>query len=127
MIYDVIICDGLWFDGIGNVLLICILGICDGVVVMVVVGVLDEIGCLEVVDVVGKWVVFGFIDVYIYYDVEVLFDFGLWELVCYGVIMVLLGNCLLLMVYVNFEDVVDLFSCVEVVFCEFVLGVLWDN
>lgn len=72
--YDVIIRDGLWFDGTGNAPLTRTLGIRDGVVATVAAGALDETGCPEVVDAAGKWVVPGFIDVHTHYDAEVLLD-----------------------------------------------------
>src|SRR5271166_1749444 len=74
--YDVIIRDGLWFDGTGGAPLTRTLGIRDGVVACVVSeaadGPLDETGCPEVIDAKGKWVVPGFVDVHTHYDAEVL-------------------------------------------------------
>lgn len=125
--YDVIIRDGLWFDGTGNAPLTRTLGIRDGVVATVAAGALDETGCPEVVDAAGKWVVPGFIDVHTHYDAEVLLDPGLRESVRHGVTTVLLGNCSLSTVYANSEDAADLFSRVEAVPREFVLGALRDN
>lgn len=115
MTYDVIIRDGLWFDGTGNAPLTRTLGIRDGVVATVAAGALDETGCPEVVDAAGKWVVPGFIDVHTHYDAEVLLDPGLRESVRHGVTTVLLGNCSLSTVYANSEDAADLFSRVEAV------------
>lgn len=125
--YDVIIRDGLWFDGTGNAPLTRTLGIRDGVVATVAAGALDETGCPEVVDAAGKWVVPGFIDVHTHYDAEVLLDPGLRESVRHGVTTVLLGNCSLSTVYANSEDAADLFSRVEAVPREFVLGALRDK
>lgn len=120
--YDVIIRDGLWFDGTGNAPLTRTLGIRDGVVATVAAGALDETGCPEVVDAAGKWVVPGFIDVHTHYDAEVLLDPGLRESVRHGVTTVLLGNCSLSTVYANSEDAADLFSRVEAVPREFCPG-----
>ena len=130
MTYDVIIRNGLWFDGTGSVPLTRTLGIREGVVATVAdpsKDPLDETGCPEVIDAAGKWVVPGFIDVHTHYDAEVLLDPGLRESVRHGVTTVLLGNCSLSTVYANSEDAADLFSRVEAVPRDFVLGALENN
>lgn len=130
MNYDVIIRDGLWFDGTGHAPRIRTLGIRDGAVATVVGPAddpLDETGCPEVIDAAGKWVVPGFIDVHTHYDAEVLLDPGLRESVRHGVTTVLLGNCSLSTVYADAEDAADLFSRVEAVPREFVVGALAAN
>lgn len=132
MAYDLIIRNGLWFDGLGNTPQIRTLGIRDGVVADIVAGELDETDCPEVIDAAGKWVVPGFIDVHTHYDAEVLLDPGLRESVRHGVTTVLLGNCSLSTVYADAEDAADLFSRVEAVPRKFVLDALqsrktWSN
>ncbi len=127
MTYDVIIRDGLWFDGTGNTPKTRSLGIRDGVVATVSARPLDETGCPEVIDAAGKWIVPGFIDVHTHYDAEVLLDPGLRESVRHGVTTVLLGNCSLSTVYANSEDAADLFSRVEAVPREYVYGALDSN
>src|ERR1700722_13621395 len=127
MSYDVIIRDGLWFDGTGEAPLTRTLGIRDGVVATVSSGPLDETGCPEVIDAAGKGIVPGFIDVHTHYDAEVLLDPGLRESVRHGVTTVLLGNCSLSTVYSNPEDAADLFSRVEAVPREYVYGALDSN
>ncbi|CAM4285907.1 N-acyl-D-aspartate deacylase [Mycobacterium basiliense] len=130
MTYDVIIRDGLWFDGTGREPQIRTLGVRDGVVVTAVGPAdvpLDETGCPEVIAAAGKWVVPGFLDVHTHYDAEVLLDPGLRESVRHGVTTVLLGNCSLSTVYASCEDAADLFSRVEAVPREFVLGALESN
>jgi len=122
--YDLIIRDGLWFDGLGNAPQVRTLGIRDGVVADIVTGELDETGCPDVIDAAGKWVVPGFIDVHTHYDAEVLLDPGLRESVRHGVTTVLLGNCSLSTVYAESEDAADLFSRVEAVPRKFVLDAL---
>ncbi len=124
MTYDVIVRDGLWFDGTGSPPQIRTLGIRDGVVARVSAESLDETGCPEVIDAAGKWVVPGFIDVHTHYDAEVLLDPGLRESVRHGVTTVLLGNCSLSTVYADSADAADLFSRVEAVPRKFVLGAL---
>lgn len=124
MAYDVIIRDGLWFDGTGAAPLTRTLGIRDGVVVAVSAEALDDTGCPEVVEAAGKWVLPGFLDVHTHYDAEVLLDPGLRESVRHGVTTVLLGNCSLSTVYADSEDAADLFSRVEAVPREYVFGAL---
>lgn len=124
MTYDVIIRDGLWFDGTGGAPQTRTLGIRDGVVATASGEPLDETGCLEVIDAAGKWVLPGFIDVHTHYDAEVLLDPGLQESVRHGVTTVLLGNCSLSTVYAEAEDAADLFSRVEAVPREYVYGAL---
>lgn len=127
MSYDVIVRNGLWFDGTGKPPKVRTLGIRDGVVATVSVEPLDESGCPEVIDAGGKWVVPGFIDVHTHYDAEVLLDPGLRESVRHGVTTVLLGMCSLSTVYSDTEDAADLFSRVEAVPRTFVLGALEKN
>src|SRR5437660_3076925 len=126
--YDVIIRDGLWFDGTGSTPQTRTLGIRDGMVAAIVSGAgsdrLDETGCPEIIDAKGKWVVPGFVDVHTHYDAEVLLDPGLRESVRHGVTTVLLGNCSLSTVYAGAEDAADLFSRVEAVPREYVYGAL---
>lgn len=127
MAYDVIIRDGLWFDGTGAAPQTRTLGIRGGVVATVSDGPLDETGCPDVIDAAGKWVMPGFIDVHTHYDAEVLLDPGLRESVRHGVTTVLLGNCSLSTVYANSEDAADLFSRVEAVPREYVYGALQNK
>ncbi|HEV7422245.1 MAG TPA: amidohydrolase family protein [Mycobacterium sp.] len=131
MTYDVIIRNGLWFDGTGSAPQIRTLGIRDGIVSRVVSEVsgepLDEAGCPDVIDATGKWIVPGFVDVHTHYDAEVLLDPGLRESVRHGVTTVLLGNCSLSTVYANSEDAADLFSRVEAVPRKYVLDALEDK
>jgi N-acyl-D-aspartate/D-glutamate deacylase len=122
--YDVIIRNGLWFDGTGKPPQTRTLGIRAGVVRAVAAGPLDATGCPEVIDAARKWIVPGFIDVHTHYDAEVLLDPGLRESVRHGVTTVLLGNCSLSAVYADSADAADLFSRVEAVPRKFVLGAL---
>jgi N-acyl-D-aspartate/D-glutamate deacylase len=124
MTYDVIIRNGLWFDGTGSAPQIRTLGLRDGVVATVSTRPLDETGCPEVIDAAGKWVVPGFVDVHTHYDAEILLDPGLQESVRHGVTTVLLGNCSLSAIYADSEDAADLFSRVEAVPRKYVIGAL---
>ncbi len=55
MTYDVIVRDGLWFDGTGSPPQIRNLGISNGFVTAVSSDHLDAAGCAEVIDAAGKW------------------------------------------------------------------------
>ncbi len=127
MAYDVIIRDGLLFDGTGSVPQVRTVGIRDGRVAEVSVRPLDQTGCPEVIDAAGKWIVPGFIDVHTHYDAEVLLDPGLRESVRHGITTVLLGNCSLSTIYAEASDAADLFSRVEAVPRQFVLDALQAN
>jgi N-acyl-D-aspartate/D-glutamate deacylase len=110
--FDVLIADGLWFDGTGSPGRVTKLGISGGRVAAVG----DDLEAgpdTEVVDANGKWVMPGFIDVHTHYDAEVLVAPGLNESVRHGVTTVLLGNCSLSTVFTNPLDAADLFSRVE--------------
>ena len=124
MAYDVIIRDGLWFDGTGSPPRTRTLGIRDGVLAAVSTEPLDQTGCPEVIDAAGKWILPGFIDVHTHYDAEVLLDPGLRESVRHGVTTVLLGNCSLSTIFAESADAADLFSRVEAVPRKFVLDAL---
>src|ERR1700730_17410812 len=124
MTYDVIIRNGLWFDGTGRAPQTRTLGIRDGIVSAVSAGPLGERGGPEVIEAAGKWVVPGFIDVHTHYDAEVLLDPGLRESVRHGVTTVLLGNCSLSAIYADSEAAADLFSRVEAVPRKHVIGAL---
>src|SRR5882757_1635262 len=124
MTYDVIVRNGLWFDGTGAAPQVRTLGIRDGIVAVVSASPLDETGCPDVIDAAGKWIVPGFVDVHTHYDAEVLLDPGLRESVRHGVTTVLLGNCSLSTVYAGSEDAADLFSRVEAVPRKYVLSAL---
>jgi N-acyl-D-aspartate/D-glutamate deacylase len=124
MTYDVIIRNGLWFDGTGDAPQIRTLGIRDGIVAAVSTRPLDETGCPDVIDAAGKWVVPGFVDVHTHYDAEILLDPGLGESVRHGVTTVLLGNCSLSAIYADSEDAADLFSRVEAVPRKYVIDAL---
>ncbi|MGV0804653.1 N-acyl-D-amino-acid deacylase family protein [Mycolicibacterium setense] len=127
MSYDVIVRNGLWFDGSGAPPQVRSLGIRDGVVATVSATPLDETDCPDVINAGGKWVLPGFVDVHTHYDAEVLLDPGLRESVRHGVTTVLLGMCSLSTVYADTEDAADLFSRVEAVPRQYVLGALQQH
>lgn len=130
--FDLIVRDGLWFDGTNAEPRRASLGIRDGRVAEVSFTRLDETDCPEVIDAAGKWLMPGFIDVHTHYDAEVLLNPGLSESVRHGVTTVVLGCCSMSTVYAESEDAADLFSRVEAVPREHVIAALnefrtWDT
>lgn len=122
--FDLIIRDGLWFDGTDTEPRKANLGIKDGRVATVSNTPLDETDCPEVIDAKGKWVLPGFIDIHTHYDAEVLLNPGLDESVRHGVTTIVLGCCSMSTVYAKPEDAADLFSRVEAVPRKHVIGAL---
>ncbi|GEE00953.1 hypothetical protein nbrc107696_13990 [Gordonia spumicola] len=113
--FDVIVKNGLWFDGTGEPARPRHLGIRDGRVWVVALEALDEDGCPEVVDAAGKWVMPGMVDIHTHYDVEVLVSPGLTESVRHGVTSILVGSCSLSTVHASASDAGDLFGRVEAI------------
>lgn len=126
MSFDLIVRDGLWFDGTGTTPTVANLGIRDGRVATVSAEPLDETGCPEVIDAAGKWVLPGFVDIHTHYDAEVLLNPGLDESVRHGVTTVVLGCCSMSTVYAQPQDAADLFSRVEAVPRKHVIAALED-
>jgi N-acyl-D-aspartate/D-glutamate deacylase len=123
-LYDVIIENGLWFDGLGSPPAKRHVGVRAGRVSAVSEAPLPRGGGARVVDAAGKWVMPGFLDVHTHYDAEVLVAPGLRESVRHGVTSVFLGSCSLSTVHVDALDGADLFSRVEALPREHVLGAL---
>ena len=122
--YDVILKNGLWFDGTGAKAQLRHLGITDGHVVAISDEPLIETGCPRVINAKGKWVMPGFVDIHTHYDAEVLVAPGLQESVRHGVTSIFLGSCSLSTVYSNALDCADLFSRVEAIPRNHVLAAL---
>lgn len=122
--YQLIIRNGLCFDGTGAPSALRHLGIRDGRVLAVSTEPLPEQGCPEVIDASGKWVLPGFIDIHTHYDAEILVAPGLSESVRHGVTSIFLGSCSLSTVHADALDCADLFSRVEAIPHEHILGSL---
>lgn len=130
--YDVIIENGLWFDGLGSPPAVRNLGISNGKVAAISEAPLAGSGHAEVIDARGRWVMPGFVDIHTHYDAELLVAPGLTESVRHGVTTVFVGSCSLSTVCSTPLDCADLFSRVEAVPREHVLGALerlktWDD
>ena len=93
MSFDVIIKNGLCFDGTGAPGERVNVGIRDGRVVVKSAEPLDETGCGEVIDASGQWVMPGFVDLHTHYDAELIAAPSLGESVRHGVTTVTVGSC----------------------------------
>ncbi|MDI9917829.1 amidohydrolase family protein [Rhodococcus sp. IEGM 1379] len=125
--FDIVVNNGLWFDGTGVPGLRRNLGIRDGVVAEVSIDPLLAGPDTEVIDAADKWVLPGFVDVHTHYDAEVLVSPGLPESVRHGVTTVVLGSCSLSTVYSTPQESADLFSRVEAVPHDAVLRILQEK
>ncbi|PSJ76723.1 N-acyl-D-glutamate amidohydrolase [Sphingobacteriales bacterium UPWRP_1] len=81
-------------------------------------------GDCKVLDVSGKWVMPGFIDIHTHYDGEIEIDASLSESVRHGVTTVFLGSCGISMVMGQPENLSDMFTRVEGIPGEFVKPLL---
>lgn len=122
--FDLIIKNGLFFDGTGAPGVIRHLGIREGIVATISASPLDERDCAEVIDAQDRWVTPGFVDMHTHYDAEVLAAPALSESVRHGVTTVMIGSCSISMVLSAAEDCSDLFTRVESVPREHVLPLL---
>lgn len=125
--FDVIIKNGLLFDGTGAAGQTRHLGIRGGKVVASSVAPLDERHCGEIIDATNRWVVPGFVDMHTHYDAEVLAAPALSESVRHGVTTVMIGSCSISMVLSEAEDCSDLFTRVESVPRQYVLPLLKER
>ncbi len=113
--YDVIIKNGLFFDGTGADMGIRHIGIRNSRVACVSAQVLDENHCPKVIDAQNRWVSPGFLEIHSHYDAEMIVAPALKESVRHGVTTVALGSCSLSMIAADPEDCSDLFTRVEAV------------
>lgn len=89
--YDLVIKDGLIFDGTGAPRLRGDLGITDGRVTAI--GRVDAAGANEVIDATGMHVAPGFVDLHTHYDAQVFWDPYLTLSGWHGITSVAIGNC----------------------------------
>ncbi|MDH0623779.1 amidohydrolase family protein [Pseudomonas chengduensis] len=127
MSYDIIINNGLYFDGTGVPGAIRHIGIRDGKVEVLSLSPLEGAGCPEVIDAKGQWLTPGFLEIHSHYDAEVIAAPALKESVRHGVTSVTIGSCSISMVLADAEDCSDLFTRVEAVPREYVLPILQEK
>lgn len=127
MPYDIIIKNGLYFDGTGADGQPRHLGIRDGRIAAVSPQPLDQADCPQVFDASNRWVTPGFIEPHSHYDAEIIAAPQLEESVRHGVTTVMTGICSISMVCAPAEDCSDLFTRVEAVPREQVLPLLHEK
>lgn len=109
--HDVVIRNGLFFDGSGRKATQCDVAI-DGGKVQSAAPKLPTAGRREI-DATGCWVMPGMLDIHTHYDAEIEAIPGLDESVRHGVTTVVMGNCSLSTAVGNKKDILDLFCRVE--------------
>ena len=109
--YDVVIRNGLFFDGSGGKPTRADVAI-DGGKVRTSASRLPATGRREI-DASGCWVMPGMLDIHTHYDAEIEAMPGLDESVRHGVTTVVMGNCSLSTAVGEKKDILDLFCRVE--------------
>ncbi|MEE2829307.1 MAG: N-acyl-D-glutamate amidohydrolase, partial [Myxococcota bacterium] len=130
--FDIIINNGLFFDGRGSDPLPRSLGIRDGLVAEISETPLPEAGAGRVIDATDRWITPGFVDLHTHYDAELEVAPSLSESVRHGVTTIFMGSCSLGACLGRPEDIADIFCRVEGVPREIMLPVLeerkdWDT
>ncbi len=123
MQYDIIVKNGLYFDGTGAAPSRKHVGVKDGRIAAVSDLPLAEAGA-EVINAEGQWLMPGFLDTHTHYDAELLAAPGLKESVRHGVTTITCGSCSIGMVASAAEDCADMFTRVESIPREHVLPLL---
>ncbi|MDZ7957354.1 MAG: D-aminoacylase [Aulosira sp. DedQUE10] len=108
---DLLIQNGLIFDGLGAAPVRGDVGIQNGRIVAIAPSLSTP--AHEVVDVSGLWVTPGFIDIHTHYDLELEIAPGLSESVRHGVTSVVIGNCSLSIAIGEAQMLADIFQRVE--------------
>lgn len=125
--FDIVINNGLLFDGSRSDSTIKHIGVKDGKVALLSDAPIESSEATRVIDASGKWVMPGFLDTHTHYDAEVIASPGLKESVRHGVTTVTIGNCSISMTTLDAEDCSDLFTRVESVPREHVLPLLQEK
>jgi len=110
MQFDVVVANGLFFDGTGAPGLQRHLGILDGRVAAISEA---PLAGAQVIDARGQWVLPGFVDIHTHYDAELLAAPALSESIRHGVTTVTVGSCSISAILSPPEDCSDLFTRVE--------------
>ncbi|MFB2920861.1 MULTISPECIES: N-acyl-D-amino-acid deacylase family protein [Aerosakkonema] len=108
---DLLIKNGLIFDGLGSAPVRGDIGIQNGKIVAIASSLPSH--AHQVVDASGLWVTPGFIDIHTHYDLELEIAPGLSESVRHGVTSVVIGNCSLSVAIGAPQMLADIFQRVE--------------
>jgi len=125
--FDIVIKNGLYFDGTGAQSKITSLGIKDGRIAKVGLNESELLQAKKTINAKGQWVMPGFLDTHTHYDAELLVTPSLSESVRHGVTTALVGSCSLSMICSDYEDASDIFTRVETVPREKVLPILKEH
>ena len=112
MSWDLVIRNGLHFDGTGAPAAVRDLGIRDGRVLATSDVPLPADGA-RVIDASGCWVMPGFLDMHTHYDAELIAAPSLSESLRHGVTTVTVGSCSISAILSEPEDCSDMFTRVE--------------
>jgi N-acyl-D-aspartate/D-glutamate deacylase len=110
---DLIIKNGLVFDGLGSPPARRDIGIKDGKIAAIAP--LISLPAPEARDAAGLWVTPGFIDIHTHYDLELEIAPGLSESTRHGVTTVVIGNCSLSLAVGEPPTLADIFQRVETI------------
>jgi N-acyl-D-aspartate/D-glutamate deacylase len=113
--FDLVIDDGLFFDGTGAPGQRRSLGIRDGRVAAIRPEPFGPGAAPERVDARGAWVMPGFVDIHTHYDAELEAAPALSESLRHGVTTVVVGSCSLGTVLSSPLDIADMFTRVEAI------------
>ncbi|TAE61939.1 MAG: D-aminoacylase [Nostocales cyanobacterium] len=108
---DLIIKNGLKFDGLGSPPIRQDIGIKDGQIMTISPSITSQ--AQEIIDATNLWVTPGFIDIHTHYDLELEIAPGLSESVRHGVTSVVIGNCSLSVAIGEPQILADIFQRVE--------------
>ena len=111
--FDIIIENGLFFDGTGEEGVPRHIGIANGSIARISEVPLPHDQAHQVINARGQWVMPGFVDLHTHYDAEVEVAPGLSESVRHGVTTVFMGSCSLGASLGTPEDIADIFCRVE--------------
>jgi N-acyl-D-aspartate/D-glutamate deacylase len=108
---DLLIKNGLVFDGLGNAPIVTDIGIHNGHICELAATITTP--AQQTIDASGLWITPGFLDIHTHYDLEVEIAPGLSESVRHGVTSVVMGNCSLSVAVGKPQDLADIFQRVE--------------
>jgi N-acyl-D-aspartate/D-glutamate deacylase len=108
---DLVIKNGLLFDGLASPPVPADLGVAQGKVALIAPDISQP--AREVIDAKGLWVAPGFIDIHTHYDLELEIAPALLESIRHGVTSVVIGNCSLSLAVGNPQNLADIFQRVE--------------
>jgi N-acyl-D-aspartate/D-glutamate deacylase len=109
--FDLIIKNGLLFDGLAAPPVQCDLGVAQGKVALIAANISSP--AREILDASGLWVAPGFLDIHTHYDLELEIAPALLESVRHGVTSVVIGNCSLSLAIGEPQTLADIFQRVE--------------